>query len=301
MAESVLELGNGLEIWRVGLDELREQDLNGRSMPKAMFDRLQQTISRDGRLESLPLCARMDRGDEEVYEIVSGHHRVRAARAAEMSETYVIMDISGLTPSQIKAKQLAHNSISGVDNSELVKRIYESIEDVDAKVDAFINPVELDLKIDPVPVAAMDVGLDYRTIQIIFLPYEKERFARAVDAIGEELSTQVDSLYLTDIETFDLFKKLLERIGKEYEVRSMGALMSQMSTICLEYLGEEIDPEELEAEGALPTRDVLGGVMVPFPECLVIQKAVDEAKDASEELSKMQALGLICQNYLDSK
>src|ERR1700722_11480069 len=70
--QRILDLGNGLELWKVHPSALREQDVNARAMPKAMFDRLAQTIARDKRLESLPLCAKTERG----LEIIAGHHRV---------------------------------------------------------------------------------------------------------------------------------------------------------------------------------------------------------------------------------
>ena len=54
----VLELGNGLELWKVHPSTLREQDVNARSMSKPMFERLSLTIARDKRLESLPLGAK---------------------------------------------------------------------------------------------------------------------------------------------------------------------------------------------------------------------------------------------------
>ena len=47
--QRILELGNGLELWKVRPSALREQDVNARSMPKAMFERLSQTIGRDKR------------------------------------------------------------------------------------------------------------------------------------------------------------------------------------------------------------------------------------------------------------
>src|SRR6266481_3076859 len=88
-SQRILELGNGLELWKVHPSTLREQDVNARSMPKAMFERLAQTIARDKRLESLPLCAKTERG----LELVSGHHRARAATAAGISEMFVLVDV----------------------------------------------------------------------------------------------------------------------------------------------------------------------------------------------------------------
>ena len=46
-AQKILELGNGLDLWKVHPSTLREQDVNARSMPKAMFERLAQTLARD--------------------------------------------------------------------------------------------------------------------------------------------------------------------------------------------------------------------------------------------------------------
>lgn len=81
--ERILDLGYGLELWKAHPSSLREQDVNARAMPKAMFERLAQTIARDKRLESLPLCAKTERG----LEIISGHHRTRAATAAAFRQS----------------------------------------------------------------------------------------------------------------------------------------------------------------------------------------------------------------------
>src|SRR5436190_24382328 len=94
--EKVLDLGNGLELWKVHPSALREQDVNARSMPKAMFERLSQTIGRDKRLKSLPLCARTEKG----LEIISGHHRTRAGNAAGLPDLLTLEDGTGLTRSQ---------------------------------------------------------------------------------------------------------------------------------------------------------------------------------------------------------
>src|SRR3954454_4963806 len=131
MPTKLLDLGGGLELWTAAIDELIEQDVNARAMPKGMFERLAETVGRDKRLESLPLCATTPRG----LEIVSGHHRTRAARQAGLDELHVIVDTTGLTPDQIKARQLAHNRIQGEDNEELFKRIYESIGDVEKRLE----------------------------------------------------------------------------------------------------------------------------------------------------------------------
>lgn len=153
--EKILDLGNGLELWKVTPSALREQDVNARSMSKVMFERLSQTIARDKRLESLPLCAKRERG----LEIISGHHRVRAATAAGISDLFAIVDTIGLSRSQIAAKQLAHNAIQGQDNDQLLAEIYQQIKDAESKLEAFVD-AKLDVELLKVRIEGLDIDLD---------------------------------------------------------------------------------------------------------------------------------------------
>ena len=104
--EKLADLGSGLIIARVKVADVREQDINARIMKPEMMKQLTDNIRKRGQLESLPYCALTDK-----IEIISGHHRFRAAREAGMKEVIVILDISGLNRSQIAAKQIPHNAI----------------------------------------------------------------------------------------------------------------------------------------------------------------------------------------------
>ena len=73
MTEHIIDMGQGLALYKVGVDEVSEQDVNARAMSPQMFERLAATIERDGRLESLPLMALNAEGK---IEIISGHHRL---------------------------------------------------------------------------------------------------------------------------------------------------------------------------------------------------------------------------------
>src|ERR1039458_8020783 len=186
----VVALGNGLELWKLPVSILREQDANARSMPKAMFERLAQTIGRDKRLESLPLCAKTERG----LEIISGHHRVRAATAAGISEMYVLVDVTGLTHSQIAAKQLAHNAIEGQDNDQLLAEIYRQIEDAESKLEAFIDQ-KLDIELPKVKIEGLDVEIDFKMVLLVFLPRVKDRLDRAVEYLRSS-GPRLDGVYI---------------------------------------------------------------------------------------------------------
>lgn len=78
---------------RVDPSSLREQDLNARTMPREKFNQLVENVKRRGQLEELPYCAETEKG----IEIVSGHHRVRAAKNAGLETIPVLLDRSGLS------------------------------------------------------------------------------------------------------------------------------------------------------------------------------------------------------------
>lgn len=292
-AEALLDLGQGLQIWKVHVDELHEQPINARGMPKAMMDRLTSTIGRDQRLESLPFVALTD----GRLEIVSGHHRVRSARAGQLSEIFAIVDVSGLTPDQIRAKQLSHNAIQGEDNPQLIAKIYEAIGDVSARLETFIDPKSLEMDFEKVTIPNIDIHPDFRTALIVFLPYDFDRFERAVEKVIVQLSADHDVAYLADIELLERWKAVLRKVGIEYEIRSTGTVLSRMADIVLEHLGENLPEGELT-----PLRDVVGTASIPAPAAKVISDALDRmvALDEVSAKARWQGLEYLAAEYLGS-
>lgn len=133
--EVIYDMGSGLVIAKVPLDKVKEQDINARIMKNEMQDQLTANIKKRGQLESLPLFVLVD----GKLEIISGHHRVKSARAAEMKEIIAIVDVSGLSRSKIAAKQLAHNAISGFDDDSTLREIVKMIDDVDDMIESFVG------------------------------------------------------------------------------------------------------------------------------------------------------------------
>lgn len=283
MSTKMLELGDGLEIWQVDIDEIREQDVNARAMNKKMFDRLTANIKKDNRLESLPFCALTDKG----IEIVSGHHRTRAARSAGIRDIFIIIDVTGMSRDRILAKQLSHNSIQGEDNEQLVKEIYSQIKDAEEKITAFINAdLELDLKKAKTNDIVFD--LDYKTILVTFLPYEEEVFERA----AKKIEGKYDAVYAAELKQIENFAKALKKTGKEYEIRAMGTTFEKMAEIVNQHFGDE--PEEQER---VALRDIFGTGYIPKETAdkliKIIEKVKKEQKLNSSE--KWKVLDILCE------
>ena len=279
--QRVLELGSGLELWKVHPSAVREQDVNARSMPKAMFERLAQTIARDKRLESLPLCARTENG----LEIISGHHRTRAATAAGLSELFVLVDVTGLSRSQIAAKQLAHNAIEGQDNEQLLAEIYRQIEDAESKLEAFVDQ-KLDVEVPRVKIEGLDVEIDFKTVLLIFLPRVKERLDRALEYLRSS-GQRLDGVYIAADSDYAALEKAVRKINEEYDVRVVADIIGKMADLALEACGASVEgPERVHL------KDILGSVWLPKEAASVIRDAVAKMMEAGDisKTNRWQAL-----------
>lgn len=262
--EKVLDLGSGLKICKVNIEELREQDLNARVMNADMFNRLASNIKKDNRLESLPFVAETENG----LEIVSGHHRVRACRTAGVTDIFVILDDTGLDKDSIRAKQLAHNSLQGEDNKQIVREIYEMIEDAEKKLEAYISP-ELNDELDKLAIKDIVFDVDIKTILVTFLSYELDTFERCAKKLNESYS----ELYVADIENIKLFTECVKRVNKEYDIRAMNTALTKMAEIVLEHLGEDVEDYE-----RVSVRDLLKSAYIPKESAEVIQRAIEKAE-----------------------
>jgi hypothetical protein len=279
--QSILELGNGLELWKVHPSALREQDVNARSMPKAMFERLAQTIARDKRLESLPLCAKTERG----LEIVSGHHRNRAATAAGISEVFVLVDVTGLTRSQIAAKQLAHNAIEGQDNEQLLAEIYRQIEDAESKLEAFVDQ-KLDVELPKVKIEGLDIEIDFKTVLLIFLPRVKERLDKAIEYLRSS-GQRLDGVYIAADSDYTPLERAVRKINEEYDVRVVADIIGKMADLALEASGVSVEvPERVHL------KDLFGTVYIPKDAAEVVKSALAAMLKAGDisQTNRWQAL-----------
>jgi hypothetical protein len=275
--ERLLDLGAGLAIWRVHVDDLNEQPLNAQSMTKGMFARLQATVQRDGRLESLPFCC-LTSTDPVRIEIISGHHRTRAARAAELFYVACLVDETILSRDQIAAKQLSANAIAGDSEAQLVARIFESIGDVDARLEAFIEPTQA--LPAPVRLPRLDIDLGYRAITLVMLPHQADAFDNAVKQVMDDDAIPDDArtLNLVDLELFDLWQSAMRRFGKEYDARAITVQVARLIEAAAAHLGiEEVTAAALDPGEWVPLASLFGSALIPPEAAELIKEAVTQA------------------------
>ena len=202
--EKIYDMGTGLIIAKVQLDKVREQDINARIMKKEMQDQLTANIKNRGQLESLPLLVEKD----GVLEIISGHHRIKSARAAGMKEIIAIIDVSGLSRSKIASKQLAHNAISGFDDPSILREICKMLDDVDDMLESFIGK---DIMEEPLEqydkLLSPAVHFDFKNITFSFLPHQ----VKDMDALVKNLESSAPEII--GVAPYEQCKQFIEALA----------------------------------------------------------------------------------------
>ena len=230
-AEKVVDLWDGISLWKVHLDALREQDVNARVMPKEKFDRLVENLKATKKLESLPLVTPIvNPAGNLQFSIISGHHRTRAARAAGIMEIFVLVYEEQLTKDQIISKQLAHNALSGYDNPDLLAELYGQIEDISEKLASGLTDIEIQVDTPDISAKNIVVEFEFEPIYILFLPRQLERFEEVLDTLEKD-----SKKYLADYKDFDKFKKVVTDVSKREDIRNIGGIMARMMDIVQEY------------------------------------------------------------------
>ena len=264
-------LPDGLSIEQVDIEDLREQDVNPRSQDSQMFDQLVSNIKKMSALESVPLCAKVD----GKMEIISGHHRIRAARNAGVTKILVLV-YDGIERESVVAKQLAHNTIQGKDDPELVKKLWTSITDLSSQFEAFIDPKLFDTIPDAVSFKPVDVDLmnNVKTIIIAFLPMQLKDVEFFVDKCLS--GTAADGMYLADRETYDAYIAALQRVRTECNIVSIPTAIAEMARLSTQMLESE-PPDGAEVsdyESWISIASMVGAKSVPHESANVIKKAL---------------------------
>lgn len=229
--ERVYDLGNGISLWKAHVDEFREQDVNARVMSKEKFDRLKKNIEKDSRLESLPLAhVKTNPAGNDQLAIISGHHRIRAARMSNVTEIFALVIEEDLTDDQVKAKQLAHNSLNGQDDAQLLKIIYDSIADIEAKIESGVIQEEMDKVYKQVHIDEVNVDFKYELVKILFLETQFKQFEKMVKLIEKD-----ERVRIADYASFDETAKAIRKVSAADDIRNIAAIMYRIGEIVNEY------------------------------------------------------------------
>jgi len=292
--EKIYDMGTGLIIAKVPVDKVREQDINARIMKKEMQDQLTANIKNRGQLESLPLLVEKD----GVLEIISGHHRIKSARAAGLKEIVAIIDVSGLSRSKIASKQLAHNAISGFDDPSVLREICKMLDDVDDMLESFIGKDILEEPLEQYnKLMSPAVQFDFKNITFTFLPHQ----VKDMDALVKSLESSASEII--GVAPYELCKRFIEtlaRYQKFSDIRNVGAAVHSM----IESVTEKMDEVGFnEEEDWTYLTKLFGSNAIPAESAETITKAIKKAEKEGAITSKnrWQLIEMMAVSYLKGK
>jgi hypothetical protein len=210
------------------------QAVNARYMDRQTLDNLTKNLKRDKRLESVPLVHRID----GKFAIISGHHRIEAAKKAGLNRI-IVMITEPQSPDEVRAKQLSHNAIVGKDDEVLLKKLYESIKDLDLK---FYSGLQDQLAGFQVTSISFRAG-SYQEFTLAFLPEEVESFDKAAEIAEQLKASPSAAVRLTPLPAYETFMRALRKVKKVEDIKSNGAAIMRLIEIAFERLKEVEDGE----------------------------------------------------------
>ena len=241
--EKILDLYEGIALYKVHVDCLREQDKNARVMSPDIFARLQSNIEKDNRLESMPYChiKKANEGNIE-FHIISGHHRVRAARKAGITEMFIMSETKELPLDQVRSKQLAHNKLNGIDDEQVLKELWDEIDDLNSKLysgikDEDFNEIESEINFDEVK-----IDLDYEIVSLLFLDKDYKKYDDVLALIEKNANIQI-----ADKDIFEDFKTTVRKVFEQENVRNVTAALVKMCQIVIKHYEIKAKMEERKA------------------------------------------------------
>ena len=265
--EKIAEVCPGLIIAWVELSELKEQDINAHAMDVAMFTQLKSNVEKRKALESVPLCALRN----EKIEIVSGHHRARAAKLAGLSRIPVLIDTTGLSRSAVVAKQLAHNALVGYDDKSVIEILSKEMVELDHVVESYIKNTDF-VPVEEESAKSIDVNFypEWRDVSFVFLP---ATFNKLEELVGQ--TNPADLLGVASYEQYEPFCEALRQFKKFTCVKNTGVVLD----LIVNSMNKDV------SEGALPEGEELVPISQLFGKCGVVPEKI-----ASEMKNRVKAI-----------
>lgn len=284
-----LKVGEDLYVVIVDITELREQDINAQVMQPRHFDRLTENIRNRGQVESLPYV----HDDDGQLEIISGHHRVRAAKAAGLDQIPVLLDERKMRRSEITAKQIAHNELSGSPDEQVLRQMVAMIDNVDDLLATGL-PEDMLPTIDPddtkllIPAA----DFDWRLVTLTFLPHVLDQFDEALQIIDKHS----EFIGVARRDQFEEFAKAAHAYGMANNIRSMSTVIAAITDIAQREILTTPDYEPAPNEW-VATTSVVGQTM-PAEAAVVVGQAVQQMLERGDIKHPWQMLEMLAADYL---
>ena len=199
-------------------------EVNARYFLPETFNQLVNNVKRTGNLESTPLVYVDPKLPKGKYRIVSGHHRIESAKEAGLS-LIMVMIMDPESEDEIKSTQLAHNSLVGTDDEQILAELFESIQDVSLRIASGLND-----KINKINYSTINFRVGtFKEFSVVFLPEDVGIYDEAMEKIAEDmLSKSQAEIRLASMEYYDRFTKAIMKVKKVENIKSNGVALMRM-------------------------------------------------------------------------
>jgi hypothetical protein len=190
-----------------------------------MFAQLVANVKRDKALSSAPLVY-AERGSSAKPKALSGNHRVLAARAAGLPRILCLVVDDPKSAEEQIAIQLSHNAISGADDLQELKRLYEEVRDIELKSYSGLDEDTIkqlnSIKFDPVS----EPRLQFKTVSFLFLPSELVEI-EALGSLADKILKDKDS-YAFQLRDYAEFFNMLATAKEKLDIRNSAVAILEL-------------------------------------------------------------------------
>lgn len=215
----------------IDIDEVVFVEKNARYMEQTTFNQLVDNIRRDGELSSVPFTIRIEEGkDKGKYEVISGNHRVKAAKMAGLSQlTVMYVPQSQISNDEKRAIQLSHNSITGQDDLEILRQLVDEIQNTDYKEYAHIDESVFE-ELDSYDYSVIQPKHDVVGFNFIFFDSDKDVLEEVLLAVEESIGKD-EEVVLFPKASLEGFQKIVSEVQKKFTIKSFGNTVLKMAEI----------------------------------------------------------------------
>lgn len=218
------KLEGKIRIETVGIEDIRLLKKNARHMNAETMGILKKNIETDGALTSLPFCVKR----EGFYEVISGNHRVEAAKAVGIKKiSCLVVDEREVSKDDITRIQLSHNSLSGEDDKTILAELYASIGDIDVRSltgldDSMFNEKDFDIA------TLCPKGLKTGVVNLLFMEGEADDFNESIQYL--EALCKNSETYIAKYSEFDTFLQNMGYLKEKLNIKNHAALILYLIT-----------------------------------------------------------------------
>ena len=285
------------EIIKINPRDIKLLEVNARYMKPEDYQKLVANIKKDGQLTSVPFCFH---NENNQIEVLSGNHRVMASIDAGLEEIEVMLCKDKLSKDQALAIQLSHNSISGQDDEELLRRLYGELESLEFKeysglTDEFINfcrEVEKDFKVP---------NLSYQALNLLFLPEETKEIKEVLESISDLLN---NIHILISMKDYDEYLGTTTTISKCLNIKNPSTTFLAMIRLAKENISKlkELAFNNDDIDN-VPLSVILERSDIDKEDARIIDKALNRmiSKGEIKKTEKEKGLAILAKRYLYQK